>query len=549
MELKQYFGVIWKWLWLIVLATGIAAGASYYATSRQPKIYQASTKIMVGQSLQATDPNTLDIYTSQQLAPTYIQIAKTGPVLQGTIDKLGLKMAPEQLAGMINAAPIQGTQLIQLNVIDTDPARAQSLANEVSRQLTLQGPASTEQDQAKRRDFIQQRADELQKKITDGQKSIDDLQTSIQVTSSAREIADKQQQVATLQQQITQWEQTYAAMLSFLSPKSANYLTIIEPATLPVFPIGPNPQQNLLVAGMIGLLLALGGAFLIEYLDDTIKSGDDVAKLLKHPVIGAIARIPGAVDERLIAANSPRASITEAYRVLRTNIQFSSLDKPVKTFVVTSAGPTEGKSVTAANLAVVMAQAGLRTVLVDGDMRKPSQHRLFKMTNDVGLTNGLISQTALETFVRPTKVDNLRIVTTGPLPPNPSEVLGSERFHKLKAQLEAEADIVIFDSPPSLILTDAALLSRLTDGVVLVVDAGHTRREQAVRALETIEKVGGHILGIVINRVRPRGSGYYYYYYYYYSNDGSSSRRRKQSPGEKRSLLPQWFKRSTPGPS
>ncbi len=529
---------------MIVLSTAIAAGASYYATSRQPKVYQATAKLMIGQSIQSTDPNATDMYTSQQLALTYIQIARTTPVLQGAIDTLGLNMVPEQLAGMINASSIQGTQLMLVSVVDINPARAQALANEVAHQLTLQGPAASENDQSKRRDFVQKQVDELQKKIEDGQKQIADLQSSIQVTASAREIADKQQQINTLQMQLNQWSQTYASLLNYLAPRSPNVLSVLEPASLPRYPIAPNVMQSVMVAAAIGLVLALGGAFLIEYLDDTVKTSDDISQLLNLPTVGSIARIQGGNEQRLVASLSPRSAITEAYRVLRTNIQFSSVDKPIKSIVVTSPGPMEGKSVTAANLAVVMAQAGLRTILVDSDLRKPTQHRLFAVTNDVGLTNGLIAQSSLNGFVRPTKVENLRLVTTGPLPPNPAEVLGSEKFSKLKAQLEAEADMVIFDSPPCMVLTDAALLARMVDGVVMTVDTGRTRRESVVRAHDILNKVNGHILGVVLNRVKPRGSGYYYYYYYY-SHDGMNTRKRKSQSQERGSLMPGWMKALT----
>jgi succinoglycan biosynthesis transport protein ExoP len=545
MELKQYFSVIWKWLWLIVLSTVIAAGVSYYATSSQPKVYAASVKMLVGQSIQSPNPNSGDIFTSQQLALTYIQIAKTAPVLQSTIDALGLKMSPDQLNARSNASIIQNTQLIELSVVDTDPARAQALANELAHQLTMQGPASTDADQSKRRDFALKQADDLQRKIEEGQQTIASLQSSIQVTASAREIADKQQQINTLQAQITQWQQGYLGLMTFLAPKSPNVLSIVEPASLPQFPIGPNVGMNTLVAASIGLLLAVVGVLLIEYLDDSLKSPEEVTRSLHLPTIGSIARIGGGEDEKLVAALAPRSSITEAYRVLRTNIQFSSVDRPVKAILVTSPGPTEGKSLMAANLAVVMAQAGLRTILVDGDLRKPSLHRLFGVSNDAGLTNGLIQQSALDGFVRRTGVENLRIITTGALPPNPAEVLGSERMRALKTQLESQTDVIILDSPPCLPLTDAAILARLVDGVILVVDCSRTRRELALRAKELIENVGGRILGVVLNRITPRGSGYYQYYYQYYAPNGRHNGKQDSHPNKGASVLPKWVKALT----
>src|SRR5581483_8624264 len=280
MELKQYLRIVWKWFWLMVLSTAIAVAVSYYFTAQQPKLYQASAKLLVGQSIQNANPNAQDLYTSEQLALTYIQIARTLPVLQSTIDDLGVSLTPDQLAGMFSANIIQGTQIIELRVIDTDPLRAQALANELAFRLTQQAPSSAEQDQLKRRSFIQQQVDELEKKIQEAQVSIADLQRSLPVTASAREIADNQQKIAALQGQSAQWQQTYAALLAYLAPQSPNYLSIIEPASLPRYPIGPNVTQTLLIAAAMGLALGLAGALLIEYLDDAIKTPEDITELL-----------------------------------------------------------------------------------------------------------------------------------------------------------------------------------------------------------------------------------------------------------------------------
>lgn len=513
MTLRQYFSIAQRWLWLIILATCIAAGISYFTTSSQPKLYQADAKLLVGQSIQSTNPNSGDLVTSQQLALTYIQIAKTLPVLQRTIDALGIDMAPEALELFTSASIIQGTQIIQVSVVDPNPAQAQALANELGRQLTLAGPAAAEQEQAKRRAFAQVQAEDLQKKIETAQTQITDLNTQVQSTNSAIEIADKQQQITTLQNQVNQWQQTYTALLTFLAPQSPNYLSFLEPASLPTFPIAPNVFQSVLVAAAIGFILALGGVFLVEFLDDRFKSLDEVPQLLQLPTLGSIARIPRA-DQKLITSLPPRSPVAESYRILRTNIQFSGVDHPAKSILVTSPGPGEGKSVTSANLAIVMAQAGLRTILIDADLHKPALHRMFGVTNDVGLTNGLIASANVESFVRQTKFENLRLITTGTVPPNPTEILGSERMRTFLQDLKADSDIVIFDTPPCLPLADSAVLARQVDGVILVLDVPQVRRQAAVRAKESLEKVGGHIFGTVLNRINPRELGYAYQYSY-----------------------------------
>lgn len=534
MEIRQYVSVVWKWLWLIALATVIAGGISYYASMQQPKVYQASTKVMVGSSILNSNPNSGDLYTSSQLALTYTQLVTTMPVVQGTIDALGIKMDPDYLRGSISARIVEGTQLIDLRVADTNPPRAKALADEVAHQLTLQGPAGAEQQRALQRDFVLQQANDLQKKIQDAQNQINDLETAMKTTTSARDLSDQQQQVAGLEKQINDWRQSYGGLIAFLTPQSPNYLSIVEPAEIPTSPIYPNVSLNVALAAMMGLLLSVAAAFLLEYLDDTIKTPDDVLRVAGLPTVGGIGVIGGRQAEKLIAASAPRSPISEAYRVLRTNVSFADVDHPVKSILVTSAGPMEGKSLNAANLAIVMAQAGLKTILLDCDLRRPSQHRLWGISNEKGLTNGLLASSAADGFISPTRLENLRVYTTGAIPPNPAELLGSERMRQLKAHLEKQSDIIIIDSPPCFPVADAAILSRMADGVLLVVDAGRTRREEILRSKTVIQNAGGRILGIVLNRITRGSSGYSYYYHKYYTQDEKPARTRRLS-------VPRWM--------
>ncbi len=553
MELQRYLSVIWKWAWIIVLSVGLAAGLSYWATARQPKLYQASTQLIVGQSFQSINPNPQDFQTSAALALTYIEIAKTTPVLQSTISALGVALSPVALRERFHANVIPNTQLIELRVDDTDPKRAQAIANELAHQITLQGPAARQEPQ--QREFVQTQADDLQKKINDAQKTIADLQTAIQTTASARDIAAKQQQIATLDTQVTQWQQSYTQLLNYIAPRSPNYVSIVEPAQLPTVPYAPNIMLNVLLAAVVGLILSLGATLLMEYLDDSFKQADDVTHLLDLPILGtlgligdgtrtrgsAIAKLflrrapnpdldyedanpllpPESVatesrhgswaSEKLVPLNAARSSQAEAYRVLRTNLQFNNVDKPLKSIFITSAATGEGKSLTAANLAIVMAQSGLRTLLIDSDLRKPTQHRLFGLINNVGLTDSLLAHATEDDYARATGVENLFILTTGALPPNPAELLASQRMRALKTRLENQMDILIFDGPPCLPVADAAILATLVDGVVLVVDMVRTHRKEAQRAKQILTQVNAHVLGVVLNRASMRGNNYYYY--------------------------------------
>jgi non-specific protein-tyrosine kinase len=211
----------------------------------------------------------------------------------------------------------------------------------------------------------------------------------------------------------------------------------------------------------------------------------------------------------LIALRDPRSPAAEAYRTLRTNIQFSSLDQQIRTLLITSAGPDEGKSTTVANLAVIMAQAEQRVILVDCDLRRPSLHTLFGLTNEHGLTSMILEQGEVPLPLQQTEVPGLSLLASGPMPPRPADLLGSKRMESLIERLTAEADMVLFDTPPVTAVTDAAVLATRLDGVLLVLQAGHTRRDRAREARRLLEKVKANMIGVVLNNAQlEMGYGY-----------------------------------------
>ena len=217
-------------------------------------------------------------------------------------------------------------------------------------------------------------------------------------------------------------------------------------------------------------------------------------------------------QESLITISNPRSPISEAYRTLRTNLEFSSLDKPLKTMVVTSAGPEEGKSTTLANLAVTLAQAEREVILVDCDLRRPSQHEIFDVGNGVGLTSMVVDEEAFKNPpLQETPVPNLKLLPSGPLPPNPSELLGSRRMEEIITTLRERSDLVLFDAPPIIAVTDAAVLASKVDGVLLVIKAGTTKRDHAQRAKALLEKVNARLVGAVLNNARMDISLHRYY--------------------------------------
>ena len=308
-------------------------------------------------------------------------------------------------------------------------------------------------------------------------------------------------------------------MLGFSSNSGANLLTVVDPASPPEEPASPRVLLNTIIAALVGLLIALGIAFLLDYLDDTVKSTDDVQAVAGLPTLGTITKMRTAKGQseiyRLATLLYPRSPVSEAYRSLRTNVEFAAVDAPARTLLVTSAIPGEGKTTTAANLAVVFAQAGRRTLLLDGDFRKPGIHRIFDLSNARGLSDLLRSDaTSLDDVAQPTEQENLRVIATGPLPPNPAELLASQRMRTILDRLAGAADLVIIDSPPLQAVTDAAILSSITDGTLFVVDAGRTRRGAVRNGREALAKAEARVLGVALNRMSEKSSGGYYYYDY-----------------------------------
>jgi polysaccharide biosynthesis transport protein len=514
MELRQYFNVLLKWWWLILASVAVAASSSLVASLSTPRSYQAHTTLMVGQALQNPNPNSTDLYTGQALAQSYTDLVRREPVLRSTLVALGLDWDWGILQGMVTSRVVPGTQLLEISVIDTDPQRAMVLADELSHQLILQSPASTDSEKEAGGQFIRSQIEDLKANINKGQDEVRQLDSVIAQSTSARQAQDARSRQTTLQSQISSWQATYAQLLSNLQQGSTNSLSVVESARMPSSPVGSGTMGNVLVAAAIGLVLSASAAFLLEYLDDSIKSVDDVTHILGLPTMGRIASISGAnYSDKLITILQPRSPTSEAYRILRTNLQFSVVDRTLQTVMITSSSPEEGKSLTAANLAVVMAQAGANTLLIDADLRRPTQHEVFELDNNVGLSL-LLSKNPLplDSVRQNSSIENLRIITSGPLPPNPAELLGSKRMAALLDTLKQQTDFIVMDSPPILAVSDASVLAAHVDTTLLVIDAGHTRRGPVQHSKEALTAIGANIGGVVLNRVAQRSGSYAYYY-------------------------------------
>jgi capsular exopolysaccharide synthesis family protein len=435
-----------RWRAVAVLAVAGLAAAGV-ATASTTAVYQASTQVFV--SLRGTGSNASNAYQdnlfSQQRVKSYVKIASSPAVTQPVIQRLGLNLTPQQLAGRITASAPPDTVLIDINLRDRVPSQAKALANAVAAQFgrvvgSLESPGR-------------------------GQPS----------------------------------------------PVS---VTVVRPAELPVTPVTPRPVLNVGLGFVFGLAVGIGLAVLREVLDTSVKTTEDVQELTGSSALGVIAFDQSAQRAPLVSQTDPHSMRLEAFRTLRTNLRFVDVDNPPRVVVLTSSVANEGKSTTACNVAITLASAGARVILVEGDLRRPRVADYMGLEGAVGLTDVLIGRAGLDQVLQPWGDSPLSVLTSGPLPPNPSEMLGSTQMTELLEALRARADMVLIDTPPLLPVTDAAVLARECDGALVVIRQGRTTREQLNRALEALRSVDARVLGTVLNMAPVGGAGGYGYGYY-----------------------------------
>ena len=307
---------------------------------------------------------------------------------------------------------------------------------------------------------------------------------------------------------------------------------IIERAMPPGAPVRPQKLKNIAFAAIIGLFVGLCLALLQEFLDDRINTAEDADRILGLPSLGHVPALTAA-DAKLLPQMSGLDPAAESYRVLRTNIHFAAIDAPVRTLVVTSSNPGEGKTTTAANLGFAMAADGRKVILVDTDLRRPSLHKLLELPVVPGLTDVLLGDAKLEdVLLEHGDMPGLMALTCGSTPPNPSELLGSRTFRNMVEQLMTMADLVIFDTPPVLVAADAQILASQMDGTVLVLETGETKKAAARRTLDLLRQARANILGVAYNKMRALdGNGYYYYNYQYgYAQAPALTADKKERP-------------------
>jgi len=487
------------------------------------------------------------------LAQTYAQLVTTYDVLQATIDNLSLPLSTDALKNRVDVRIVGGTSLLVITVQYADAVLAADIANNLAEQLIANSPTNLTEQQQRQVAEINRQIEALNEQLEDSRQRLSLVNTELAETENALRADQLTEQRNRLVDQINDSAATVAEFSSTIAnlQNRSNALNIVERARIPTTPTGTSVANATLLGALVGATLAAGLALLIEYMDDRIRTTEIAVAVLGLPVLGSIARFGGkgrlSYADRLLTSPKMPKAVSESYRSLRTNLLFARGDQNQSVFVVTSPGPIEGKTTTVANVAVSLAQAGLRVLLIDADLRRPRIHEAFGLQNKVGLTTllhadpslvpSVVSQVEvadgedaihLNQCVQATTIPNLKVITSGFIPANPAEILGSAAMQRcIEAfRTSPNIDIVLIDTPPVLVVADGALLSgSVKAGTVLVCDADRTRLAAALKAKEQLEKVGTEIVGIVLNRVNPRDEdyGYGYGYGYYYESPKPSA--------------------------
>lgn len=452
------------------------------------------------------------LLASQRISRTYATIATTRPLLVNVITKLRLETTPESLIKRVRASAASDNTLLTITATDGDPTRAAAIANAISDELTSASPGLEEPPLDDIQESVRNDLESTQALIASTQAEVERLAALTERTEA------EDASLTVLQGRVVSLRQTYATLLGFLAGKRANFLSVVEPAVPPIEQVWPRPILSLVLGAVLGLFVAVALSFLAEYLDDTVKTSGDVQQLLRLPVLGSISRVRkrqrGHEMYQLAALLFPRSATAEAYRTVRSNIEFASIEAPARTLLITSAVPGEGKTTTAANLAIAFAQSGRRVLLLDADLRDPGVHQMFDLPNENGLTDLIRSEGAgADQVTKATEVQNLRILTAGALPPNPAELLGSRRMRGVLEQLHASCDLIVVDSPPLHVVSDAAVLGSFLDATVLVIQAGRTRRATIRESAEALARADARVLGVVLNEISENASSEYRPYY------------------------------------
>lgn len=522
-DLRAHWQTLRRRKYIVLVCIALTLGTSLAFSLTQTDKYAAVAKVLLKpqSAVQVFGADSQSSLTARQKVTTEIEVITTEPVVDLVRQKIGDP-------GVVKVSQIGETDLIAIRGESPDPARAAAIANafatsyiEYRRQQAndelFAGAAEVQGKIAQ----LQTQIDALTAELENAPVCVDQRTTPVPCTQRTNiEQNAGQRRLALLGQQAL-----FRGRLDQLQVDTAlttGGAQVVLPASARTVPFAPRHRRTAVLGLLMGIVLGTGLAFVIDHLDDSLKTKEDFERVVSTiPVLSLVPALPewrAKEQTRLISVTDPSSAPAEAYRILRTSIQFLRLQRDVRIIQVTSASAQEGKTTTLANLAVAFSRSGLRTIVVCCDLRRPRLHEFFGVSNDVGFTSVLLGQASLQAALQPVVGQRgLLLLASGQLPPNPSELLSNDRTAELLKSLSVQADIVLVDSPPTLV-TDAMILSQQVDATILVVKAGTTTRKAVAHAAEMLSRVKAPIVGAVLNAVTPEagygGSSYGYGYSY-----------------------------------
>jgi non-specific protein-tyrosine kinase len=497
---------------------GVGSVIGFSSARLSGTVYKASTTILVYQA-PGVLPGAEQVSQGQRVADTYAQLMQQRPVLSAVIQNLNLPMTSDSLEGMVNISPVRDTNLLEITVTDRDPRRAADISNEIAAVFIDQNVQAQSARYTESLDNLQTEIDHMKENIASTQSDIDNL-----TDGNSTPTPQQNQERAMLQGLLANYRTSYATLLDrfeqirLAQAQATDRVSIAEEAEIGKPVAASSASIIALEGGLVGLMLAIGVVLLIEYLSDTIKTQAEVEMITEVPALGVIGviQITDSPESALVALFDQNSVNAEAYRLLGANLEHLISRESIRTLMITSSTPLEGKSTTAANIGISLAQSGWQVILVDMDLRRPTLHTVFQQPNKEGVSTALFQRHGNVMDHLVPVAENLYLMPSGPQRSDAAEMLRLPAMIELIEELRGHADLVILDTPPAMVVADPILIARLADAVLLLVRANMTRVGVLRQTTEIIKRSGARLLGTVLNRVQSHGDGSYYYYDYNY---------------------------------
>lgn len=495
-----YVEFVKNWYWLIAIGVIVSVGATHLAIRDQSTVYRSTATLQVGRTLEIESPGQDELAITDRLVTVYGELATRDPVLEVVIANLDLPLMPADLRARMLVQASPSTQLIDIVVVESDPAVGAAIANEVARQVALSSPGPTADTETQR--FLTDQLNDLQGKITAAQEERQEVETEMLGMTSAADVYNAEERLGLLDAQIESWQQTYGVLLTQLEPSATNVVRVITDATESASPL---PQRTTLYYGfaiLMGAGLATLIALALTYFDRSIRNSEDLESSDVDVPVVDIPSFNTRKQTSVVTLRDPASNSASAYRVLRNVLKLSMDGERSGALMITSAGIGEGKTTTTANLAVALANSGTLVIVVDANFHNPELDELFGSTVQPGFSDLVLGRRSAREVIQETEHPYLWLLGSGTVPPNYLDVLASDQIKIAVNSLLQQADVVLFDSPALDQEQDAQLLAKTIDQVILIAESTRATRESIAEATDMIQNAGAQLAVIVVNKVR-----------------------------------------------